>query len=182
MAAVILAATTLKNVNSLVKWVGVFLLMAVSISIKYATVVLLPVIGLVTTGQYLLETYVLKRIPKFANSTQISEKVIGWLDRLWLPFLPFVSSVLLFLPLLIPRSQLFHPWYLLWPLVWIPLIKQSWWKRLLLLFSFTSMLRYLPWMYEGGFNEQTLFYQQLITFSAFLIFLARNNKKRSDLM
>ena len=65
--------------------------------------------------------------------------------------------------MLTSRSQQFHPWYLSWSLVWLPVIKNKVWRNTLLLFSISSLVRYLPWMLENGYNPQILLKQKLIT-------------------
>lgn len=181
MLAVALAAMPTQGRNVLAKWSGVILLLAFSISIKYATIALLPIFLVIIVGRILIEKVLMARIPIAARWPQLGEKLTGWVDRLWLRFTPQIASVLLFLPLLVPRSQLFHPWYLLWPLVWLPLIKHSAWRNLLLWFSLTSLLRYIPWLYEGGFSEHTVLHQQLITFSALFLLFFSNRKNRSKI-
>ena len=81
-----------------------------------------------------------------------------------------IASMLMFLPLLIPRSQQFLPWYLIWSLAWLPLIDSKKWSRVLLIFSLTSMLRYLPWLLTGEYSSLALTQQKIITWSA-LIFI-----------
>ena len=85
--------------------------------------------------------------------------------------IPLAASFLLFLPLLTARSQQFHPWYLLWPFVWIPFIKNAFWRALLIAFSFSSMLRYLPWLYNGGYDGGVLSQQKSITWGVALLLL-----------
>ena len=96
--------------------------------------------------------------------------------------LPLLASVLMFLPLFIERSQQFHPWYLLWPLAWIPLIKNNVWKLIIILFSITSLLRYIPWLYMNDYTQQVILQQKIITWSApviALILILINRIKKS---
>jgi hypothetical protein len=144
-------------------------LLIFSIYIKFATLVVVPVVIL-----QLFAGTVTERIIQSASRKLQILKFAGPLAARFVlsqvhAFAPFVISGLLFFPLLTDRSQQFHPWYLLWPLLWLPLVKLELWKKLLLLFSFTSLLRYPPWMLIDGFDTQTLFYQKMITWSALVI-------------
>lgn len=180
--AVAFALTVAKNKRAEIwKWFAVGVLLIISVSIKYATLALLPVLIFIWLGRSLIEKIITDKLPFMAKMPRIAESMTTWVERFWLPYIPLTCSILLFLPLLIPRSQLFHPWYLVWPLLWLPLIKQTWWRKLILLFSFTSLLRYLPWMYAGGFEDHTVLYQQLLSFSAVLLFFLFNAKKSSEL-
>ncbi len=90
-------------------------------------------------------------------------------------YLMLLASMLMFLPLFTTRSQQFHPWYLTWPLVFLPVIKNKIWQLTLLAFSFTSLFRYLPWLYYQDYSPQVLSQQKIITWSALaipLIFVA----------
>jgi len=125
-------------------------LLLFSISIKFATLILLPIwLGLVF---YHRQSF-------FSNL----------LSNYW----PLMASVLMFIPLLSTRSQLFHPWYLIWALVWLPFIKSSHtWINLILIFSASSLFRYLPYLYYGQHTTQTLFQQQLVTWIPALLYLS----------
>lgn len=155
---------TLKYSTEILKAVligGAFL--ALSISIKFATVVLLVPMLAILIQRILVE----KIINQYLHHLPFSPKISHWLTNLiekWTSrFLPLMSSILLFIPLFLPRSQQFHPWYLVWSMSWLPLIRQRYWKLVLILFSFSSLLRYVPWMYEDGFKQNTLHWQQAIT-------------------
>lgn len=83
---------------------------------------------------------------------------ITWL-RLTVDQSVVLASILLFVPLLTPRSKQFLPWYLLWSLTWILFAKQPltgryalWWKWLLSL-SFVALLRYVPWIWHAGYHD-----------------------------
>jgi hypothetical protein len=114
-------ATNLNN-KKLSKIFFIIILMIISISIKYATVALLPFLI------YLIYKDKLEKIIK-------------------LPDIFDLMSLTLFLPLLTERSRYFLPWYLIWSLVFLPLIKSKFLRNLLIVFSFSSLLRYLPWFY-----------------------------------
>jgi hypothetical protein len=121
-------------------------LLVCSISIKWATLVLLPL--------WLW---------------------LAWCSLAQRPLLPpattaLIASLLLFVPLLTGRSQQFHPWYATWILVWIPLIwdAKSKWQRLwalwILSLSVASLYRYLPYLWYGEFSPPVLPLQKAITF------------------
>jgi len=114
-------ATDLNN-KKLSKIFFIIILMAISISIKYATIVLLPFLI------YLICKDKLEKLIK-------------------LPCIFDLMSLTLFLPLLTERSRYFLPWYLIWSLIFVPLIKSKFLRNLLIVFSFSSLLRYLPWFY-----------------------------------
>lgn len=127
-------------------WLKLFLiviLMAISISIKFATIALLP---------FLLYFAIKDRLGRWSG----------------LPVFDLMSLTL-FLPLLTERSKHFLPWYLLWSLIFIPLVKNRFWRNLLLVFSLSALLRYLPWFYYIPWmsfhldTSQTLIWQKGIT-------------------
>lgn len=158
------------------------LLLAFSISIKLATIVLIP----------LWLALVLSKIgPKLPFTDE--------LQKYW----PVAASMLLFIPLFTTRSQQFHPWYLLWPLVWLPLIVaipaatakdglsqllknvSIGWIFIVIALSVTSLYRYVPYLLAGYHSDTTLMEQKLITWSgvglgvvAFLLFKLFSRSKK----
>lgn len=116
-------ASEFKN-KKLIKIILIVLLMAFSISIKFATVVLLPFIG------YFL----------------IEEKLGKWKLGIW-KYKYELMSLAMFAPLVTERSKQFLPWYLLWSLIFVPMIKIKFLRNLLIVFSLSSLLRYVPWFY-----------------------------------
>lgn len=130
-------------------------LLGASIFIKIVTVVLIPV-----AAGLLIRSY-------------LPQSVRQLFERYW----PLFAAGLMFIPLLTARSQQFHPWYLTWVMVWLPLfgtydekIKQthlSWWERLaqlgIVTLSISSLFRYLPWLWAGGFDQTVIVHQKLIT-------------------
>ena len=108
--------------NKLFKIYLIIILMAISVSIKYATIVLSPFVI------YLIFKNKLGKLGKF-------------------PYIFDIMSLALFLPLLTERSRYFLPWYLIWSLIFVPLIKNKIFRNLLITFSLSAMLRYLPWLY-----------------------------------
>jgi hypothetical protein len=143
--------------------VGTSLLLLVSISIKYATALLIPVCVLIYAQRKMLRNFLEKLLRRVPFSHRVTQWASGTVDSWVGAYVPLVCSVVLFTPLLSARSQYFQPWYLIWSLSWMPLIKQRWWRIVLLLFSLSSAMRYLPWIYDGGFKEHTVLSQQLVT-------------------
>jgi hypothetical protein len=131
------------------------LLLAFSISTKFATALLIP-IWLILIGQSILS-----RI-----SNLVSRNINNW---------PLLASVLMFLPLLLSRSQQFHPWYLTWSLVWIPLFPANkisqLWRQVLIVLSIASLYRYLPYLWWGEYSTELIFKQKLITWIPTILFL-----------
>ena len=115
--------------NKLIKLILIVILMAISISIKYATLVLVPFIF------YFIFKEKLNKSPLAKYKLSASKYNFDFM------------SLVLFLPLFTERSKQFLPWYLLWPLVFIPFVKNKFWRNLLIVFSVSSLLRYLPWLY-----------------------------------
>lgn len=129
--------------STLLKTILIIILMAISISIKFATLALLP---------FLFYFIFKEKFKKLSN----------------LPIFDLMS-IAMFLPLLTERSKHFLPWYLLWSLIFIPLVKNKLWRNLLLVFSLSALLRYLPWLYYLPWmsfhldTSQTLLWQKGIT-------------------
>lgn len=93
------------------------------------------------------------------------------------------APALMMTPLLTPRSQQFHPWYLTWVFCWIPWLSSApasklsrskkWWvwiqigiTTLVSLLTITSLYRYLPYLWYGVYTPDILNWQKLITWSA----------------
>jgi hypothetical protein len=76
------------------------------------------------------------------------------------------AAILMFLPLFTELSRRFHPWYLIWPLTFLPFVKNKFIKTLLICFSITSLLRYVPFLYTGIYSAPTEQLQILVTWSA----------------
>lgn len=158
--ASLLIIQQLKKFNCLKIFLSMGLL-AFSISTKLATVILAPIWLFLLIKQLKLKP----KLPKI-------------LDQLWLLIekkWTLISSILLILPLFTMRSQQFLPWYLIWSLVWLPLIKTKWWINTLLIFSFTSLMRYAPWIKFNEFSPAIINQQKLITWLlplGYLLFIA----------
>lgn len=137
-----------KTVSLAFSW----LLIGFSISIKFASMALLPVFLVLSVAVLLPQKTPLKKLITLLKNN--------------LHWLPVTAACLMFLPLFTARSQQFHPWYLVWPLVWLPLINSNMIKQLLLTFSITGLLRYYPWLLANDYSKQVLTQQKIITWIA----------------
>lgn len=127
------------------------LLLVFSISIKFATLMLVPLwLAIVIAANF--------------------KKLNNFLQNNW----ALLASVLMFLPLFTARSQQFLPWYLIWSLVWLPFIQNKFWRNTVLLLSISAMFRYLPWMWAGGFGEIVLRQQMWVTWIPAAIYVSLN--------
>jgi hypothetical protein len=106
-----------------------FILISFSISIKFSTILLIPFII------YSLYKDQFKKIKIFSKIYQLVDKY--YYD---------LASLLMFLPLFTERSRHFLPWYLSWSLIFYPLLKNKIWKEILIVFSISSISRYIPWL------------------------------------
>lgn len=132
-------------------------LLVASISIKLATVVLLPIWCLLLL---------------LSLNLRVRDKLWPQVRSWW----PIWASLALFVPLLTARSQQFHPWYLTWSLAWLPLLTETdtkpgtlrnlvrrSWIVFLLGLSVSSLYRYVPWLWSGGFDGDVVWQQKMIT-------------------
>lgn len=117
-----------------------------SVSIKFATVVLLPVMGVLLFD--------------FKN------KPWKFMKTYWAE----ISAMLLFLPLLTARSQWFHPWYLIWSLSFVPLMRSKTMRAAFLGFSLSPLFRYIPYLLQGSYDGFVMQQEYLITWVGGLIF------------
>lgn len=118
-----------------------------SVLIKFATIILLPIY-----------TYVFwKNIKK--------ERV----DYNQIFFLSFIAMVIVFF--FSPFREEIYPWYAIWFLVFIPVLRK---KRKLLwltfIFSFSLLLRYIPFMLTGMHHRSTPSAKIILTFFPLTIF------------
>ncbi|MEA2057038.1 MAG: hypothetical protein U9O78_05045, partial [Patescibacteria group bacterium] len=134
-------------------------LLAFSISTKFASLLLLPI----WLGLFLEAT----NKSFFKSILNIAKIPLIWWQQNW----TLLASILMFLPLLTNRSQQFHPWYLVWSLAWLPLIRNKLWKNLLLVFSFSSLLRYLPWILNNDYSPTIQAQQKIITWAIPVVWL-----------
>jgi len=133
------------------------ILLLFSVSIKFTTVLLLPV-WLAIFFEHILFEF---RLPRVIRSVTV------FVHRHYAD----ISVLLLFLPLLSPRSQQFNSWYLLWLLIWLPFLKWEWLKKALIILSISSLFRYMPWLLAGGFSEQITNEQKVFTWAPFVLYL-----------
>lgn len=140
-------------------------LLAFSISLKFVTVVLVPLFFLF-----------LPRLPRIAE--RIRKIFAPW----WADF----AALALLLPLFTARSQQFHPWYLIWALSFWPLMRSHLLRSILLGLSFSSLFRYLPWMdAQLEYTPLVLLQQKFLTWSGALLgavvfFWRRFNQERTE--
>lgn len=126
-------------------------LLFASSQVKRSTVLLLPVWAILASGQVIayLDWKSAKRF--------IVRVGIWWADA---------GAVLLFMPLLTPLSRQFHPWYLIWAFSFVPFVRSKLLRYVMIGFSVSSTLRYLPVLYFGTYTDALEMVQKLITWSA----------------
>ena len=147
-------------------------LLGISISIKLVTVVLVPLAILIVIEKnflFRISEYLAGKMPVFKA---VPAQLLTTFESKLYRFVPLIASLLLFIPLFTVRSQQFLPWYLTWLLVWLPFIESKVWKTTILLFSVSSLLRYVPWLWTGGFDGDVVMYQKLVTWLPVGIYLA----------
>jgi len=166
--------------KSAVYFVMASLLLIFSISIKLVTVLIAPLFILGLLVVFFLQKYseLIKSRFRFPIPTILVSKgllfFVSWLEKL----LPALLAIVLFLPLFTARSQQFLPWYLLWVLPWAPFIRSKILRNLILIFSLSAMLRYLPWLSNSfEYSNEIIFQQKMITWTIPLIYLVTNFKQ-----
>lgn len=117
---------------------SVFILL--SVLIKFVTLFLLPVFA------YILFNY-------FRNK-KIDWEKIYYLSSLFMLFIFFLSPI---------REEI-YPWYAIWFLVFVPLIQNRLIKYIYLTFSFSLLLRDLPFMLIGTYYGSTPMLKLAFTF------------------
>ncbi|NCN87545.1 MAG: hypothetical protein GW941_01470 [Candidatus Pacebacteria bacterium] len=154
LSLLILDSKSKKKTTFIIKALLSLLLLGISIWIKLATVILIPI------WLMILFKSRLNLIPRFSQIT-----------RNW----PLLASVGMFIPLLTLRSQQFHPWYLVWTIAFIPFFLKNKlskiWAVALLVLSMSSMYRYLPFLYHNNYDGNVLLWQKVISFTPFVIVL-----------
>lgn len=135
-------------------------LLGISISIKLATIVLLPIYLLYIVRQYIPQKW-----------------------QHYLQYWPDASALLLLLPLLTSRSQWFHPWYLIWALSFLPLLHGKVLKSIFIALSYASLFRYVPWLFNNrDYSELILHRMRLVTWGGgtvlFLLLFFQSKEKR----
>ncbi len=140
------------------------LLLLFSLSIKFATLALLPAWLFLLVLPHQKKLLSLKIFTTIQNRFKKTKKLFLSIFNFGQIYFFDFCALLMFLPLLTPRSQFFHPWYLIWSLIFLPLVKWKFTTHCFLVLSFSSLLRYLPYLWLNGFDRYTLLFQQLITF------------------
>lgn len=146
--------------NWLLKIILASILLMFSINTKFASIVFIPLLFYLWLNPSVSKLFARSLFEKY------------WCKiRKFLEYYFFdLASLLIFVPLLTSRSQLFHPWYLSWPLLFLPLLRSKLYRNLLLAFTLSSLLRYLPWLYYlpwMNFDREVpnfLVWQQAISF------------------
>ena len=130
------------------------LLLTASVSIKLATVLLLPV---------WISLLGIHWKPALGWLTKWSPQVKA-LPALIITYWADFACLLMFLLLLTPRSQQFHPWYLTWILVWTPFQRWKPGRRAVIALATSSLYRYVPWLWHGQqFSTAIVAQQKLVT-------------------
>ncbi|PIY80935.1 MAG: hypothetical protein COY80_00270 [Candidatus Pacebacteria bacterium CG_4_10_14_0_8_um_filter_42_14] len=156
-----------KPSRNLLKTLGLSsLLFLVSVSIKYATLALIPP-WLFVAVVYRFEEKLLQSLRlRLHLPVKLITAGIGFFSKKVFCWIPTIAALIMLMPLFTERSQQFLPWYLVWSLVWLPFIKQPIIRSTLLVLSLSSILRYVPWLWDGGYGVETLAQQKLITWVA----------------
>ncbi|MBI5151232.1 MAG: hypothetical protein HZA34_01530 [Candidatus Pacebacteria bacterium] len=155
---------SLRATDSTIKLAGKLLLATVfllaSISIKFVTVLLVPMLLCIAVSK------LAKNVPRL-----LSYGMAYW---------PEISALLVFVPLFTERSQQFHPWYLSWGLVFVPFMKKTWVRFAYLAFSISSMLRYIPFLRLGEYTQEILMQQKVITWVGGLVIFVLFSQVKKD--
>lgn len=110
-----------------------------SVSIKLATIILLPMLVWWLFPQK-------RNIGLWVEThSSIVRKVWRWVQH----YRADIASCALLIPLFTSRSQQFHPWYLIWSLTFLPFGRSQLWRSIILGLSVTSTFRYVPLMFAG---------------------------------
>lgn len=158
-----------KKAFSVLTFISVCLLV-LSTQIKEATLVLVPLWGFLA----LKETNLSLR----PSAERSGQAVLRMTKDYWAE----IATLLLFIPLLTARSQQFNPWYLIWPLTFLPFIRVKAVRVGLIVFSLTSLLRYVPFLFVGEYSDAIQLQMKMITWSAvplsgMLLLVMRKMKK-----
>src|SRR5258708_4133075 len=129
-----------------------FILLYASSEVKRSTALLLPVWGTLAGGLFM----------QFISVPVLIKRLYGWVRTWWAD----LCALLLFAPLFTELSRQFNPWYLVWPLSFLPFVKSKIIKIFLICFSLTSLLRYVPILYIGVYSPSLEMTQKVITWSA----------------
>ena len=180
----LLKSVVQKNTHRKKVWfsiVSVVFLLA-SISIKLASLTLVPIWVIVVGVSFLPTRFSKKLSAKFRVKSQIIksflEKFISSFFNKFIGYVPDLAAFLMLLPLFTTRPQQFLPWNVLWIFVWVPFMKIKIFKNLIIVFTISSSLRYLPWLANDmQFGDAIVTNQKYITWIIPIIFLFTNLKK-----
>ena len=121
--------------------------------------------------------YILSLSIKFATLALLPVMIVAW-GAAWWPqwcerlkkYVGDGSAVMMVLPLMTARSQLFHPWYLVWALTFAPLCRSRYVRALLIILTASSLYRYGPYLWLNGYDSATLGWQQLISWGPAVVY------------
>jgi hypothetical protein len=136
-------------------WLGLAAaaLLALSMWMKIATVVLVPVLAALIIEPWCVHW------PSWWRWC-VRQITAHWAE--W-------SALALLLPLLLPRSQQFYPWYLVWALAFWPLVEWQWLRWLIAGLAVSALFRYIPWLLNAQqYDNATLLWMKVLSFSGIL--------------
>lgn len=183
------ASTVLLLMNENRSWPKLGIAVALlffSVSTKYATIVLGPV-------WLLIVLYYVAQLTEITWFTQLQSKMRAVnqfasprMHQRIVTAVYLAMSISMFFLLLLPRSRWFLPWYLTWPLVFLPFMKASlvrvkanskhirialWmWTVWLIALSSSALLRYVPWLLSGEYSAQVNTQQLMMTWLGGVVF------------
>ena len=130
------------------KYIFSLIILFLSILIKFATIFLIPV--------FIYYLYI-----------KLKKKSINW-DKIFM----FSSILMLIIFFLSPLREEIYPWYGIWFLTFVALIrKYKFLRKFAILLSFVLLLRYIPFMYLGTYFGPTPFIKITLTFVPIMILL-----------
>lgn len=169
----------LKMPKKIIYFLILLLLFLVSISVKIVTVLLSPffIFGFVVI--FFLNSY--SGLIKSRFNLHVPAKIIAvgllFITNILQKYVPTMIAIILFIPLFMARSQQFLPWYMLWILVWVPFIQNKTLRNVVLVFTFSSLLRYMPWLNNSfEYSDEIIFQQKIVTWIPPIVYLFTNIK------
>lgn len=115
-------------------WLPTLLVFLMSVSIKYATLMMVGGLVWFYLGQKLKHKFSLGGALTIAH----------------------------ILPLFTKRSQRYLPWYLSWSMTFLPLVKEAWLVRLVIAASAAALLSYIPFLYRGEYTAEVILMRTMI--------------------
>jgi hypothetical protein len=117
-----------------------FVMLSISILVKYSTLLLLPVFIYISYANY-------------------KRKEINW-EKMYIS-----CALLMFVAFLLsPIREEIYPWYFIWPLLFVSLTRSMLMKYISVAFSFGLLFRYVPFMLLGTYADPTPIIKTLVTF------------------